>query len=94
MTEVRFTRTATMLGVKIEGHQGTSIECAAVSAMGCMLINALAAENLMVEPVAMHDEGLLMATCLRTPRTEAMYDMLRRGFEAMQEKMPDKIKVY
>lgn len=96
MTKVRFERMEGMDGVRIEGHQaeakGEGLVCAAISAMGCTLINGLRGEDLMVPPHVRVGDGMLLVSCMRTPRVDAMFDMLERGLTALSIKEPGKIQ--
>lgn len=98
MTTVRFDRLDTINGVWISGHQdggkkGENIYCAAVSAMASTLVNGLRGEDLFVKADIRTDDGDMKIAAMRTPRTDAMFDMTRRGFEAMAAKWPDRIKI-
>ena len=98
MTRAHFDRSEIINGLRIEGHQegapaGENLYCAAVSAIACTLLNALQAEKLMVEAKWERKDGLMLITCMRTPRTDAMFDMAKRGLEAMAAKWPDRVTV-
>lgn len=98
MTKVVFSRTGVMNGVRIQGHQdgerkGEGIYCAAISAMGSTLVNGLRGEDLMAAPTVRVEDGLMLITCMRTPRTDAMYDMLERGFRALAAKEQGRVTV-
>ena len=77
MTTIRFKRNEHTNHMVSEGHQaggeGENLYCAAISAMCCTLINALANEELAAAPEVMHGEGYIAVSALRTPRTDAKW---------------------
>ena len=98
MTRARFYRRDALNGVIIQGHQederkGAGIYCAAISAMGSALVNGLRGEALAVEPTVRVEDGEMVITCMRTPRTDAMFDLTERGLRAMAAKWPDRVRV-
>lgn len=98
MTTVRFSQLGNMNSVWINGHQdgakkGENIYCAAVSAIASTLVNGLRGEDLFVAPAIRTEDGKMIIAAMSTPRTDAMFDMTQRGFEAMAAKWPDRIKI-
>ena len=99
MTTIRFDRKEHTNHLVAEGHQagaaaGENMYCAAISAMCCTLINALAHETLAAAPTVLQSDGYIAVSALRTPRTDAFFDMLMAGAEAMREKYPDRVSVF
>lgn len=98
MTTIRFSRKEHTNHLVAEGHQdgaaaGENLYCAAISAMCCTLINALAKEELATAPHVQQSDGYVAVSALRTPRTDAFFDMLMAGVEAMREKWPDRVSI-
>ena len=97
MTTIRFERKEHTNHLVAEGHQagtaGENLYCAAISAMCCTLINALAKEELAAAPTVLQSDGYVAVSALRTPRTDAFFDMLMAGVEAMREKWPERVNL-
>ena len=95
MTVMRFERRDMTNHMVAEGHagEGENIYCAAVSAMCSALVTALGREDLMSPPRVVTGSGYMAVSAMRTPRTDAMFDMLRAGCEAMAATWPARVKV-
>ena len=97
MTRVRFDRKDIVNGLMIQGHQdgekGKDIYCAGISAIASTLINGIMAEDLMDKPNVRVKDGFALVTCMRTPRTDAMFDMAEAGLRAMAAKWPDRVTI-
>lgn len=97
MTHVFFFRGNVANGLEIKGHQdgvkGQDIYCAGISAIASTLINGIMAEELMDKPNVRVEDGFVLVTCMRTPRTDAMFDMAEAGLRAMAAKWPDRVTI-
>ena len=97
MTCVIMERTDEVNRIDVSGHQPTlegceNIFCAAISAMCCMLINALREAHALgvVEAV---ESGHVFVECGRTLRTDAYFDIVRSGMNAMMCNYPDRVEL-
>lgn len=93
MTKIQIMQSEYVSHVVIDGHQdgaGENIYCAAISALGCTLAEAVRKEKLSARPTIHRGDGRLVISYLRTPRTDAFTDMFREGCEAMAGKYPER----
>ena len=76
--------------VRLDGHAGDPLVCAAISAMCCAVINAL---GQLAQDVVYESGGVRFSADLADERARGALDVLIFGLNGLQEKFPGRVGV-